>query len=109
MSVRKFHGVNRLPQAISRPVRWGRALVGVSADVKPSRYATRATFCERVPARRTELGLGQEQDAEKTGIHLTYLGWVERGQRSLRLESVLKFAAGLETAPGYSAGGPPTE
>ncbi|MDL9935486.1 helix-turn-helix transcriptional regulator [Gordonia sp. ABSL1-1] len=81
----------------------------MSADVKPSRNATLAAFGERVRARRTELGLSQEQAAEKIGVHFTYLGRVERGQRSLRLESVLKIAAGLGTTPGRLMDGLPTE
>ncbi|WLP89112.1 helix-turn-helix transcriptional regulator [Gordonia sp. NB41Y] len=81
----------------------------MSADVKPPHNATLAAFGERVRARRHELGWSQEVAADHIGIHFTYLGRVERGQRSLRLESVLKIAAGLGTTPGRLMDGLPIE
>lgn len=38
--------------------------------------------------------------AHEIGIHWTHLGQVERGQRSARVENILKLAAGLQTTPG---------
>lgn len=43
----------------------------------------------------------------RCGIHWTQLGKVERGQRSLRLENILRIAAGLETTPGELLDGLP--
>lgn len=40
-------------------------------------------------------GWSQEVVAHEIGVHWTHLGQVERGQCSARVESVLKFAAGL--------------
>ena len=56
--------------------------------------ATR-TFGQRVRDQRQKLGLSQEAAAERCGIHWTQLGKVERGQRSLRLETIMKIADGL--------------
>jgi transcriptional regulator with XRE-family HTH domain len=57
-------------------------------------------FGQRVRQRRVELGLSQEAAAARCGIHWTQLGKVERGQRSLRLETIVKIAAGLDIDPG---------
>jgi transcriptional regulator with XRE-family HTH domain len=65
-------------------------------------------FGERVRARRLELALSQEAAAVRCGIHWTQLGKVERGQRSLRLETIVKIAAGLEIDPGQLMNGLPT-
>src|SRR5689334_19952585 len=46
-------------------------------------------------ARRTELGLSQEQLADECGLHWSYVGQVERGRRNLSLHNILKIAAGL--------------
>ena len=69
--------------------------------------ATTRVFGERVRARRLELGLSQEAAAVRCGIHWTQLGKVERGQRSLRLETIVKIAGGLDVDPGALVGGLP--
>ena len=68
---------------------------------------TTRVFGERVRARRLELGLSQEAAAVRCGIHWTQLGKVERGQRSLRLETIVKIAEGLDVDPGVLVGGLP--
>jgi transcriptional regulator with XRE-family HTH domain len=54
----------------------------------------------RVRARREELGLSQEALAAQTGVHWTFIGQVERGQRNISLHNLLKVAAGLGVDPG---------
>lgn len=71
------------------------------AEYKPPLNSTLEAFGARVRARRHELGLSQEAAAERIGVHFTYLGQVERGQRSARVENIVKLAAGLDTTPGY--------
>lgn len=61
---------------------------------------TTKVFGERVRARRHELGLSQEAMAEQVGIHWTFLGQVERGQRNLNLHNLVKLARGLGLDPG---------
>ena len=68
---------------------------------------TTRVFGERVRQRRLELGLSQEAAAVRCGIHWTQLGKVERGQRSLRLETIVKIAEGLESDPGVFVSGLP--
>jgi transcriptional regulator with XRE-family HTH domain len=67
---------------------------------KPPLNETTRVFGERVRNRRTELGLSQEAAALRCGIHWTQLGKVERGQRSLRLENIIKIADGLSIDAG---------
>lgn len=56
-------------------------------------------FGERVRARRHELGLSQEALAALAGLHWTFVGQVERGQRNLSLNNLLKIALALEIDP----------
>ncbi len=60
----------------------------------PLSDATRQ-FGERLRSRRRALGLSQEAVAERSGVHWTFVGQVERGQRNLSLHNALKLAAGL--------------
>lgn len=66
---------------------------------KPALNETTRVFGERVRSRRLALGLSQEAAAVRCGIHWTQLGKVERGQRSLRLETIVKIAEGLDIDP----------
>lgn len=59
-----------------------------------------AEFGARVRARRLELGLSQEAAAERCGVHWTFLGQVERGQRDIRISNLIKLSTGLDVAPG---------
>ena len=56
-------------------------------------------FGVAVRARREELGLSQEELGFKAGLHRTYVGDVERGERNPTLEVVGKLAGALETEP----------
>ena len=55
----------------------------------------RERFGFAVKARREELGLTQEELAEKAKIHRTYLSDIERGSRNLSLINIEKLAAAL--------------
>jgi transcriptional regulator with XRE-family HTH domain len=66
---------------------------------EPVSDATRV-LGERVRERRQALGLSQEALADQAGVHWTFLGQVERGQRNLSLHNLLKLAAGLGVDPG---------
>ena len=62
---------------------------------KRIRADIRERFGFAVKARREELGLTQEDLAEKAGIHRTYLSDVERGSRNLSLVNIERLAAAL--------------
>lgn len=49
----------------------------------------------RIRNYRIQLKLSQEELAEKCGLHPTYIGQVERGEKNATLESISKIAAGL--------------
>lgn len=49
---------------------------------------------------RERLGWTQEQLAEATGLHWTYVGQIERGRRNLTLLKILQVAKGLGVKPG---------
>lgn len=83
-------------------------LATVPDSVSSALNETTREFGERVRQRRLKLGLSQEAAAVRCGIHWTQLGKVERGQRSLRLETILKIAAGLDIEPGTLVNGLPT-
>lgn len=57
-------------------------------------------FGERVRTRRLELGKSQEKLAADSGLHWTFVGQVERGQRNLSLHNILRLAELLEVDPG---------
>lgn len=55
-------------------------------------------------AYRLERGLSQEAFAEVLGVHRTYMGGVERGERNLTLKSVEKMAERLGVEVGELLG-----
>ena len=62
---------------------------------KRHRPDIRERFGFAVKARREELKLTQEDLAEKSGIHRTYLSDVERGARNLSLINIERLAKAL--------------
>jgi transcriptional regulator with XRE-family HTH domain len=53
-------------------------------------------FGKRIRQLRTERNLSQEQLAELTGFHRTYIGMVERGERNISLSNIGVFASAFE-------------
>jgi transcriptional regulator with XRE-family HTH domain len=48
---------------------------------------------------RKRLNISQEELAERAGLHRTYIGGVERGERNITLDSLQVIAAALNVAP----------
>ncbi len=48
---------------------------------------------------RRERGLSQEEFAIEIGVHRTYMGGIERGERNLTLKSVERIAAAIDVDP----------
>jgi transcriptional regulator with XRE-family HTH domain len=62
---------------------------------KQSKPDIRERFGFAVKLRREELGLTQEELAERAGLHRTYLSDIERGTRNLSLINIERVAAAL--------------
>ena len=54
---------------------------------------------DRVRERRAAAGLTQAALAEKCGLHRTFVGSVERGERNVAVLSLRRIAAALRTTP----------
>lgn len=52
-------------------------------------------FGNRVRKERLKLGLSQEELAEKSGVHRTYIGMIERAEKNITLENIQKIARAL--------------
>ena len=57
------------------------------------------TFGQVVRALREERGLSQEEFATRAGVHRTYMGGIERGERNPTLTTIHKIAAALSVPP----------
>jgi transcriptional regulator with XRE-family HTH domain len=49
---------------------------------------------------RQKAGFSQEELAERTGLHRTYIGSVERGERNIGVINLIRIARALKTSPG---------
>jgi transcriptional regulator with XRE-family HTH domain len=48
---------------------------------------------------RETLGFSQEELADRCGLHRTYVGSVERGERNVSLENIVLLARALNETP----------
>jgi transcriptional regulator with XRE-family HTH domain len=62
--------------------------------------AASAAFGQRLRDLRAEHGLSQDDLADKTDVHPTAIGRLERGSREPRLTTILRIARGLDVPPG---------
>ena len=67
--------------------------------VKPSerRTATTLAFGVRLRTMRESAGLTQELLSHRTGLSVTYVASVERGERNIGLSNLMRLAAALDT------------
>jgi transcriptional regulator with XRE-family HTH domain len=69
----------------------------VDKKLKPS--ATRKHFALNLRKTREHLGLSQEALADAAGLHRTYVGSVERGERNISIDNIERLAAALRVSP----------
>lgn len=56
-------------------------------------------FGRRVRELRERMGVSQEALATRAGIHRTYMGGVERGERNISLKNIIRLAEALKVRP----------
>jgi len=54
-----------------------------------------ARFGRKLRTIRTEKGISQEELAQRSGLHRTYVSSVERGERNISLVNIAKLAGAL--------------
>ncbi len=64
------------------------------------KLAPEEAFGKEVRLLRRKLGLSQEAFAEACGLHRTYIGSVERGERNVSLQNIVRIAHALKVSPG---------
>lgn len=69
------------------------------ADAVSTPPPTRSAWGRRVRQLREERNLSQEDLAERSGLHRTYISSLERGQRNVGIDNVFKLAQALDVAP----------
>lgn len=57
------------------------------------------SFGKRMRQLREARGLSQEAFAEKCGLHRTYVGGIERGERNVSLKNIVLVAKALDVSP----------
>ena len=62
--------------------------------------SVKAQFGSLVRSLRVERGSSQEELAERAGLHRNYVGGVERGERNVGLENIVRLAKALTVLPG---------
>jgi transcriptional regulator with XRE-family HTH domain len=65
----------------------------------PSNHPELREFGRRVRDRRVELGLSQEDLAERAGLHRTYISSLEQGRRNVAVHNVVRLAEALDIDP----------
>ena len=64
----------------------------MSKDIKKA-------FGKAVLYYRLKIGVSQEKLAEECGLHRTYVGSVERGERNVSLQNIVLIARALKIKP----------
>jgi transcriptional regulator with XRE-family HTH domain len=67
--------------------------------------ADRTRFGKTIRRLRLAKGWTQEQLAEHANLHPTYVGGIERGERNVGLENIIKIARALGVSPAALFGG----
>lgn len=53
-------------------------------------------FGKKIRKERLKRGFSQEEFAEKVGVHRTYIGMIERGEKNITLTNIKKITDALD-------------
>lgn len=67
--------------------------------IQPDQCQLVAIFAANVRRRRLELAFSQEELAERAGVHRTYVGMLERGEKNVTIYNIERLASALEVEP----------
>lgn len=67
--------------------------------MEKARNTLRIVFAANLRRERESRGLSQEHLADLAGLHRTYVGSVERGERNISIDNVERLAKALELEP----------
>lgn len=67
--------------------------------VSARRQILRVTFGVRVREERKRKNISQEELAELAGLHRTYVGSIERGERNISINNIERIAKALRIGP----------
>lgn len=68
-------------------------------DTDANATETRLLFARNLRKAREACGLSQEVLAERAGLHRTYVGSVERGERNISIDNIERLAKALDLEP----------
>lgn len=54
---------------------------------------------QKIRERRLAIGISQEELASAAGLHRTYIGSIERGERNVSLQNIVAVARALSVSP----------
>lgn len=67
--------------------------------IKPNQCTLVSVFAKNVRRVRQELGLSQEELAERAGVHRTYVGMLERSEKNVTIYNIERIAIALDVEP----------
>ncbi|WP_044874037.1 helix-turn-helix transcriptional regulator [Pseudomonas sp. LFM046] len=67
--------------------------------IQPDQCQLVAVFAANVRRKRLELGFSQEELAERAGVHRTYVGMLERGEKNVTIYNIERIALALSVKP----------
>ena len=62
--------------------------------------SVKSRFGSRLRQLRDERGYSQEELAERANLHRNYIGGIERGERNVAIENIVKLGKALSVKPG---------
>jgi transcriptional regulator with XRE-family HTH domain len=65
-------------------------------SISPKDCQLVSVFALNVRSRRLELSLSQEELAEMAGVHRTYVGMLERGEKNVTIYNIERLAKALD-------------